>query len=304
MEQELTWFDMQGPKTSDLIRYIEQHAQEYDAFLFMTYLYYTTVKGLEKVAEKAILIPTAHDEPPIYLETFEKIFTIPKALFYLTQEERDFVEAKFHNGSILNNDGFGGAGIEVPDKVNPDKMNQQYQVPEYIVYAGRIDQSKGCAELFHYFLRYKRHNKNNVKLVLMGKPVMRIPKNKNIISLGFVSEECKYDIMSGAKLLVMPSEFESLSIVVLEALALAVPVLCNGKCEVLKGHCDRSKAGLYYQGYKEFEAKLNGLLSNEQQRLEMGNRGTVYVKEYYTWEKIMNRLVDMVEQVISQSTES
>ena len=45
----------------------------------------------------------------------------------------------------------------------------------------------------------------------------------------------------------MPSYFESLSMVALEAWALGRPVLANGRCDVLKGQCIRSDAGLYYE---------------------------------------------------------
>ena len=298
-EQEEKWFELQGPHTPSMIDYIEAHSDDYDAFVFMTYLYYTTVMGLPKVASKSVLIPTAHDEPPIYLKRFEDIFTKSKAIFYLTHEEKEFVEAKFHNAAIINNGGFGGSGIEIPENTDSNRMSCEHQVDEYIIYAGRIDTSKGCNQLFKYFLKYKRHNKNQVKLVLIGKPVIRIPRNKNIISLGFVSEQEKYDLMSGAKALIMPSAFESLSIVVLESLALGVPVLCNAQCEVLKGHCERSKAGLYYHDFNEFESELNKLLDSEQQRNAMGQQGISYVQENYTWDKIRNRFVAMMDQLFA-----
>ena len=298
-EQEDKWFDMQGPETPALVNYIDQHQDDYCVFIFMTYLYYTSVMGLTKVAKKAILIPTAHDEPPIYLRRFEELFHMPKALFYLTHEEQEFVEKKFHNEDILNNSGFGGSGIEVPD--NPDKQRilKEHNITDYIVYAGRVDQSKGCAEMFKFFLKYKRRHKGDLKLVLIGKPVIRIPHSRYILSLGFVSEECKYDVMAGAKMLIMPSPFESLSIVVLESLALSVPILCNGKCEVLKGHCERSKAGLYYHNYNEFETELDTMLASSQLRAEMGERGKAYVSEYYTWDKVKSRFVTLIEQVIA-----
>jgi len=74
-----------------------------------------------------------------------------------------------------------------------------------MVYAGRIDEAKGCKELFDYFLRYKKENQNDLKLVMMGKPVIPIPKSDDIVSLGFVSDQEKFDVMSGAKFLIMPS---------------------------------------------------------------------------------------------------
>ena len=50
--------------------------------------------------------------------------------------------------------------------------------------------------------------------------------------------------------------------VALEAWALGRPVLANGRCDVLKGQCIRSNAGLYYESYEEFAETLYSLESN------------------------------------------
>ena len=297
MEQEEQWFEMQGPHVPELIDYIIDHADDYEAFIFMTYLYYTTVKGLPLVKDKAILISTAHDEPPIYLKTFDTLFQMPKALFYLTVEEKKFVERKFRNERIINNDGYGGSGVEVPDTIDSQFCKNKYGIDNYMVYAGRIDEAKGCKELFDYFLRYKKENQNDLKLVMMGKPVIPIPKSDDIVSLGFVSDQEKFDVMSGAKFLIMPSPFESLSIVVLEAMTLSVPVVVNGRCDVLKGHCVRSNGGLYYKSYYEFEGCVNYMLTHPDTAAGMGANGRKYVDANYTWEKITDRFIDIVERV-------
>lgn len=297
MEQEEQWFEMQGPHVPELIDYIKDHADAYEAFIFMTYLYYTTVKGLPLVKDKAILISTAHDEPPIYLKTFDTLFQMPKALFYLTVEEKKFVERKFRNERIINNDGYGGSGVEVPDTIDSQFCKNKYGIDNYMVYAGRIDEAKGCKELFDYFLRYKKENQNDLKLVMMGKPVIPIPKSDDIVSLGFVSDQEKFDVMSGAKFLIMPSPFESLSIVVLEAMTLSVPVVVNGRCDVLKGHCVRSNGGLYYKSYYEFEGCVNYMLTHPDTAAGMGANGRKYVDANYTWEKITDRFIDIVERV-------
>lgn len=299
LEQEQAWFDEQGPFTPKLIQYIKDNKDNYDVFIFMTYLYYTTVKGLPEVKDKAILIPTAHDEAPVYLKTFKDIFTMPKGIFYLTHEECEFTQKLFHNENVINNNGFGGSGIELPAKVNPDYIKNKYNITDYVIYAGRIDVSKGCKEMFKFFKKYKRHNKNNIKLVLIGKEVMKVPKSSNIISLGFVSEQEKYDIMAGAKMLIMPPAFESLSIVALESLALGVPIICNGKCDVLKGHCERSNAGLYYKDYKGFESAINNMINildnDVVKRKEIHNNAVKYISDNYTWESIMGRFNEVIQ---------
>src|SRR5690606_17417989 len=89
------WIKEQGPYSTALLSYIENNRCTYDAFIFFTYLYCTTYFGLPLVRDRAILVPTAHDEPAIYLSIFDRVFCAPKRLLFLTPEEKDFVLKRF-----------------------------------------------------------------------------------------------------------------------------------------------------------------------------------------------------------------
>ena len=297
IKDEEEWIDEQGPLSSKLVAYIRDHADEYDVFIFVTYLYYTTSKGLPQVAEKSILIPTAHDEPYIYFKVFEDIFRMPRAIVFLTEEEKMFVQTKFRNKNVLNDT--MAVGIDVPTEIDADKFCSDHKVDDYIIYVGRIDEGKNCHVLFRYFDEYKKRNPGNLKLLLMGKSVIDVPKNPDIINLGFVSEEEKYNGISGAKALILPSKFESLSISVLEALSICTPIIVDGECEVLKGHCVKSNAGLYYRNYFEFEGCLNYILNNPEEAKAMGENGKKYVDNNYTWTVIIDKFKTMIETVCS-----
>ncbi|HOO62152.1 MAG TPA: glycosyltransferase family 1 protein, partial [Bacillota bacterium] len=202
------WMAKQGPNSPALIAAIQANKDNYEAFVFMTYLYYSTYWGLKAVPEKAILISTAHDEPPVYIPMFEEIFQSPKAIFYNTRVERTFVEGKFENSEIRNE--IGGAGVDLPENIDIKGFHERNQVPEeYIVYIGRIDVSKGCQELFDDLDAYNKDRvsvgKEKIPLVLIGKPAMEIPERDDIIQLGFVSENDKYAAIVESKFLVLPS---------------------------------------------------------------------------------------------------
>ena len=296
-EYELQWMDCQGPASTDLIEYIKTHKSEYDVFVFYTYIYYQTFFGMQVAADKTVLMPTAHDEWPIYFGIYKDVFTRARAIFYNTVEEKEFVEKLFHNENIPNNGGHGGVGVDLPAQVDANRFKNKYGLDDYIIYVGRIDESKGCDELFSYFEKYKESHSVSTKLVLLGKSVIDIPARDDVVSLGFVSDEDKFDGIAGAKLLILPSHYESLSMVVLEAMSLGVPVIVNGKCEVLKGHCERSNAGLYYTNYEELEEALTSLLSNPELCACMGERGKKYVEDNYNWDRIfegMDKLIEIV----------
>ena len=75
---------------------------------------------------------------------------------------------------------------------------------------------------------------------------MGLPRSPDIDYLGFVDDERKLALMAGALAFVLPSQYESFSIVTLEAMAQRTPVLVNGRCEVLRDHIEHSGGGFHY----------------------------------------------------------
>ena len=290
------WNKSLGPYVPELVNYIESHKEEYEAFIFVTYMYYPVVFGMKKVADKAIFVPTAHDEYCIYFKIYENLFRLPKRIVYLTEEEKKFVQGHFHNESI--NSRVIGVGVEPPESVDEDRFRKKYHIDgDYIIYAGRVDADKGCEEMFEYFLRYgrERRGKKELQLVVIGKSYMEMPIEQSIKYLGFVSEQDKYDGMKGANLLWLPSRFESLSIAVLEAMSIGTPVIVNGECEVLKGHCTRSKGGAWYRGYDGFVQAVEKVMEDRGAYRENASR---YVKEIYGWKKVMEEWEEVIDGVI------
>lgn len=292
-EDEEKWIDDQGPYSTKCVEYIKEHASDYHVVIFMTYLYYITARGLCMGLKNAFLLPTAHDEPPIYLNYYKKVFENASALIYNTIEERQFCEKMFDVSDTPNI--IAGVGVDVPDKSALFDAREHYGLSDYILYVGRIDESKGCGTLFKYFSEYKKRNGGELKLVLVGKSVMDIPKRDDIIPLGFVSDEEKFSLINSSELLVLASEFESLSMVVLESMAYEKPVLVNGRCMVLKGHCRKSDAGLYFENYFEFEGALNYLLTHKDECAVMGRNAKKYVDENYRWDIIVKKVSSLIE---------
>lgn len=291
---EERWVEAQGPCSHGLIEYIEQKSEEYDVFIFVTYLYYSTAVGLGKVADKAILLPTAHDEPYIYFDVYRNVFEKAAGLIYLTPEEKQFVEKLFRVTEKPNV--VSGSGVDLPEDIDNTRYRTKFNLSdEYIIYVGRIDLEKGCKEMFEAFLKYKKQNSDDkTKLVLMGKAMIDIPKHEDIVYQGFVSEQDKFDGISGAKALWLPSKYESLSIAVLEAMALGVPVIVNGQCDVLKGHCTRSGAGVYYENIDEAIQKLDWIIHTDE---DVSKKAKKYIEDNYQWENIIAGICEVMETI-------
>lgn len=290
------WVKYQGPYLPQLIQYLKDHESGFDALIFFTYLYYPTIEGLKVAPEKSILIPTAHDEPPIYFPIFRQVFNSPKAILYNTESEKRFVEGLFHNKSIYSD--IVGVGIEVHDlSANTNVEDIAGNNEEYIVYIGRVDALKGCAMLFEYLIKYNQTAEKPVKLVLVGQPTMQIPVDKNINTLGFVNESVKNAVLQNAKALVMPSFYESLSLVTLESMAYGVPVIANQNCEVLKDHIKNSRAGFLFSDFTSFKTALDTLFDTETNLDVMRRHAKAYIAKNYTWAATLQKYRKAIEYV-------
>jgi glycosyltransferase involved in cell wall biosynthesis len=293
---ELQWLKSEGPYSPKLIEYLVKNQTAYDIFIFYCYRYYLSYHGTSVIPQKSILIPTAEHDQTIYLNISKKLLNLPKGIIYLTPEEKQIIEQITGNQSIPN--AVLGVGIDIPEILHPEDFRDKYRIDsDYLIYVGRIDPNKGSDRLFQYFQHYVRYqSKKELKLVLLGKSVMKVPKNKQIIHFGYVNDQDKLNAIAASKLFVMPSNYESLCMALLEAWSVGKAVLVNGNCAVLKGHCQRSNGGLYYQSYDEFAAALDYLLIHDAERNQLGIQGQDYIRHNFDWQNIEQGYRDFIQK--------
>ncbi|GAB4016631.1 glycosyltransferase family 4 protein [Spirosoma koreense] len=289
------WAKSQGPYVAELLTYLEQNHEQYDALIFFTYLYYPTIEGLKIVPQKSILIPTAHDEPPIYLPVFRDLFSVPRAILYNSLSEKNFVNRTFHNEAVYSE--IVGVGIEPEEPTTAQTPTDILGNNDpYVIYIGRIDTAKGCKIMFDYFIRYKKQHPSPLKLVLVGQAFMPIPEHADIVSMGFVEEDVKVTLLKGAKVLIMPSLYESLSMVTLESFSYGIPVIANANCEVLADHIEASQAGYSFKEYPDFERAMGQILTQDVS--EMAQKAKAYVEQNYTWEQVIAKVDKAVDFIM------
>jgi glycosyltransferase involved in cell wall biosynthesis len=218
---------------------------------------------------------------------------------YNSFEERALINALAGNQEVPGV--VVGVGSEIPSLVEPARARQKFGLRNpFVIYVGRIDANKGCAELFDFFTRYASASTRPLDLVLIGSPVLQIPKHPRIRHLGYLADQDKFDAMAAAEALVMPSYYESLSMVALEAWALGRPVLANARCDVLAGQCLRSNAGLYYETAAEFAGALDALLDDPPLASALGRNGREYFERHYSWPVIERKYMEMFDRLASE----
>lgn len=313
-EDERKWLEMQGPWSPGLAEHLRRHHQSYDALIFFTYLYAPTVLGLPVDPARSILVPTAHDEPAIRLSLYREVFRAPAAIAYNTEVEKNFLKTTFDIRATAEET--VGCGVDLlqgesdseplAEDVGASSTNDEPDVPahirergaafrrrhrlngEFLLYGGRIDAGKGCEELLEYFTSYKEDG-GEAALALMGVKLMQLPEVPWVKFAGLLSERERLHALEAATIVVVPSPFESLSLLALEAMAVGTPVLCNARSEVLVDHCIRSNAGLYYADKDEFIECTKVLLADDRLRRRMGRNGKEYIKRTYRWDVILSK---------------
>jgi glycosyltransferase involved in cell wall biosynthesis len=293
----MSWLEQQGPWCPALIDYLERHHRSYDVLIFFTYLYAPTVLGLQIDPARSILVPTAHKEPAIGLGIYKEMFTRPAAIAFNTEVERTFLTETFDLRAVAEET--VGCGVDLlsdrssSNHLGPEEVRQQFCRRHdldgpFLLYGGRIDPGKGCDQLIDYFTTYTERNGEAV-LALMGAKLMPLPGVPWVRFLGLLSERERLDALAAAAIVVVPSPYESLSLLALEAMAVGTPVLCNAHSDVLVDHCKRSNAGLFYADREEFMECTQLLLGDRGLRERMGRHGRSYVTRNYHWDVIMSK---------------
>jgi glycosyltransferase involved in cell wall biosynthesis len=278
-------------------------------------------------------VPTAHDEPAIHLEIYKELFSAAAGIAYNTEVERRFLTTHFSIRAIEEETVGCGVDLPQAHPYPRDRSSEEIseattpedQPPEedtavqdeasptfrphlahrgsvfrrrhrlhgpFLLYGGRIDPGKGCEELIEYFGTYVQDG-GDASLVLMGVKLMPLPEEPFIRFAGRLSDQERLLALEAATVVVVPSPYESLSLLALESFAMGTPILANARSEVLVDHCQKSNAGLYYADRDEFGECLRLLMADHRLRAALGTNGRAYVRRNYRWDVILSKYEKM-----------
>jgi glycosyltransferase involved in cell wall biosynthesis len=293
-EQE-RWFHENGPIVPELIEHLRSAESAYDRVLFWSYRYYPAFHGVHAVPGRAVLVPTAEEDPLIHAPILSSYFAQPRAYLFLTPEERDLVTSRIQ-GTVPPS-AIIGAGLDPPATIPSRDVLGSRGIPQtFLLYVGRIERNKGCETLLRYFAAYLAEGRTPVSLVMAGPAIMPIPDHPLIRPLGYVPDTVRDALLAHARALVVPSPYESLSMVLLEGWNRRLPALVNGRCRVLKGQAERAGGGLHYGNVREFCEALELLVREPDLASALGSQGCAYVNREYRWPVVMDRIESLLRR--------
>jgi glycosyltransferase involved in cell wall biosynthesis len=325
---EEAWVRAQGPFVPALLDHLQRAANDFDRLLFFTYLYYPTVHGIRIAPGRSVLVPAAHDEAPIYLPIYEPVFALPAGMIFNSEAEAGFVRSRFSRLPAATT--VIGVGIDHLEELASTPVSEpgagagakrggpapgsdaaaaaapapgsaaaglEAASPPALLYAGRIEAGKGVGTLIEQLRRFRAETGTPVSLWLMGEVAMELPAEDWIEVLGFVPEAEKVRRLRAATVLMAPSPLESFGIVVLEAMAAGTPVLANAASAAAVEHCRKAGGGLYYRDDAELRAALELLLADARLRAALARKGASYVRENYSWPRIVGRYADFLQDL-------
>lgn len=283
--------------STDLYDYMSEHKDEYSWFLYTPYMFGTTINGIRVAPEKSVLIPCFHDEAYAYMDVFTEEYKKIKGMVFNAVPEEELALRIYDLTNVKHKT--IGVGLDTKISSDPQRFREKFNIHDpFILYAGRKDEGKNVHTLVKFFAEFKKRNSTNLKLVLIGGGQMDFPeefvKSGDIIDLGFVDIQDKYDANSATLLLCQPSKNESFSLVIMESWLGGRPVMVHEDCEVTKHFVVDANGGFYFKTYYEFEGQVNYLMNNPDVASKMGTNGCEYVKARFDWDIIVKNYMDFL----------
>lgn len=202
-------------------------------------------------------------------------------------------------------------GVILPQILQSDIMLRKYGLTKgrYILSVGRFVPEKGFHDLINAFnqlsVQYLNLLTENWKLVIAGKAdhedsysaglKARAQENSNIILTGFVTGKPLQELYSNAGLFVLPSYYEGLPIVLLEALSYRLS--CVVSDIPANREVELNNDRFFKVGNVEFLSEkilefINNPLSDEEKTRQIDT-----IRERYDWEKIAAMTLDVYKKV-------
>lgn len=285
--------------------YLKEHEDDYELFVGIPYMFGPVYQVAKLFPEKTLLIPCLHDEGYAHMEIFKECYSRIGGMFFNAQPEAELAKRLYGLENVIQCT--AGLGMDVDISGDGAAFRKKFQIEEpFLLYAGRKDKLKNIDMLIQFFCQYKRCNPGPLKMVLIGGGKVEIPEDfeGEILDLGFVDIQDKYNAYAAAELLCQPSHNESFSYVIMESWLMGRPVLVHEGCAVTKNFVIQAKGGLYFKTYGDFEGCVNFFRMNKGKAAQMGQNGRTFVRDSFGWSTVLGKYHQVFAQIIERNEKS
>lgn len=196
-------------------------------------------------------------------------------------------------------------GNGVDEKVFIPVQNKNKE--RFILFTGRLGHRKGLFDLIECG-KYIQKDYPDVSFIIVGKgplsgKMQQRVKELNLQStfkfLGYVSKEKLIQLYHDATLYVMPSHYEGLPTVLLEAMSCGLPVVAtavSGNLDVVSS----GKNGILIppKSPRKMADAISRLLGDDEMRKGLGNNARKTIEEHYTWDAISNKILKCYDSLV------
>jgi glycosyltransferase involved in cell wall biosynthesis len=286
-----------GPVCPDAIDAAE--ASDCDLVAATPYLFWPSVYGVPRLGRRVIFHGAAHDEPELHLPLMRDVYAAVGGFSYNSFAERDLVQRTFPvahlPSSVIGNAVVEGHGDQAAART---ALGLDAGEP-FVLCLGKVERAKGAHLLAELWGLYRRRRPRAPRLVFVGPVHDPVAPAEGLIVAGQQPEEVKWGALAGCQLLISPSAWESFSLVVVEGWLAGKPVLVNGRCEPTVEHCVRSRGGLWFGRYGDFEVAVDRLLADAGWRDRLAANGEAYARRLYSWPAITERYAQLANRILT-----
>ena len=198
-----------------------------------------------------------------------------------------------------------GKVIALGIDANHSSSNGRIFAEPYVLVLSRLHPKKGLDVLIDAFLSLTRIEKfAHWRLVLAGDgPPDYVSKLKKasvqsdrIVFTGWLEEDKKHAVLSGASLLALPSHQENFGLCVMEALSHSVPVLISPNVNLATEIASANAGWIAAIDRDALAAKLSEALSDDDELMKRGRAGK-QLSQKYSWENTATELIKLYDTI-------
>ena len=277
--------------------YIADNVDKFKYFVFIPYLYGTSIYGSRSCPGKAILNPCLHDEVYAYLPEVAEMFSQAAHVLCLSEGEKQLA-SNLYGPAIAAKTTVVGAGVE-REAIDPAKPGIADHLPgNFLLCLGRRDPGKGLGLLIESWQAFKSGNQSStLELILAGPGSSDYgAPDCGVRDLGLVDGATKQWLLENCRALVQPSPNESYSRVLMEAWLAGKPAIVNRGCLATARAMEVAGGGWAAGGSTEdWCAALEELDKTGHEDLRrLGQQGAAYAEKYANWD----RVIDAYEEIL------